>query len=264
VNRRQMKGWIAAAFVAAGMMAGGVPAAAQTGSPTAKPAAAQTTKPQEPAKPAPAKPATATPATAKPATAQPATAKPATAKPATAKPARPRAATSPGAGPVVVVETERGVFEFETYPKEAPKTVEHILALVKRNFYNGQRIHRVASGFVIQFGDPNTKDMTRQEVWGRGGSGKPIGVAEMHPNRPHKVGAVAMAHSGDPAGSDSQMYVSLDTAATKQLDGKYTVFGQVISGMDVVMKTEKNDMIKRVTIRSDAPAPAPAPVPAAK
>jgi len=236
-----MTGWIAAAFVAAGMMAGGMPAAAQT------------TKPQDPAKPAATKPATAPPATAKPATAKPATAKPA------AKPAQPRAATSPGAGPVVVVETERGVFEFETYPKEAPKTVEHILALVKKNFYHGQRIHRVASGFVIQFGDPNTKDMTKQAVWGTGNSGKPIGVAEMHPNRPHKLGAVAMAHSGDPAGSDSQMYVSLDAAATKQLDGKYTVFGQVISGMGVVMKIQKNDAIKRVTIRSDAPAPAPAP-----
>ena len=238
MNRCQTTGWIAA-FVAAGMIVGGIPDAAQLGARPVTLMAAQT-------------------ATPKPA-ATPATAKPATAKPATAKPAQPRAATSPGAGPVIVVETERGVFEFETYPKEAPKTVEHILSLVKRNFYNGQRVHRVVSGFVIQFGDPNTKDMTRQQLWGTGNSGKPIGVGEMHPNRPHKVGAVAMAHSGDPAGADSQMYVCLDTERTKPLDGRFTVFGQIISGLNVVTKTEKNDVIKRVTVRSEEPAPAAAP-----
>ena len=80
-----------------------------------------------------------------------------------------------GAGPVLVVETAKGMFEIETYPNEAPKTVEHILALVKRNFYNGLRVHRVVPGFVVQFGDPQTRDMTKRDV-GHGGSGKPIGV----------------------------------------------------------------------------------------
>ena len=67
---------------------------------------------------------------------------------------------SPGAGPsIVVVETEKGTFEFETYPNEAPKTVAHVLALINKRFYNGQRVHRVVPGFVMQFGDQ------RQGFW---------------------------------------------------------------------------------------------------
>src|SRR5687767_16037108 len=105
---------------------------------------------------------------------------------------------SPGAGPVIVFETSRGTFEMETYPNEAPKSVAHILTLVRRNFYNGLRVHRFVSGFVVQFGDPQTRDMTKRDNWGRLGSGRSIGVAEISPKRPHKVGAVALAHGGDP------------------------------------------------------------------
>jgi len=169
--------------------------------------------------------------------------------------ATPAAPTSPGAGPVIVVETAtKGAFEFETYPNEAPKTVAHILALVKRNFYNGQRVHRVVPGFVIQGGDPNSRDVTKKDRWGPGGSGKPIGAAEMNPKRTHRLGAVAMAHAGNAANADSQMYVTL--APTPRLDGDYTVFGQVISGMDVVQKIQVGDIIRRVTVRGAAPAPA--------
>lgn len=163
--------------------------------------------------------------------------------------------TSPGAGPVIVFETARGVIEVETYPNEAPKTVAHILTLVKRNFYNGQRVHRVETGFVIQFGDPQTRDMTKRDLWGKGpgaSSGKPIGVAEPHKNRPHKLGSVAMAHAGNPAQADSQIYITL--RPTPALNGKYTVFGQVISGMDVVQKIAVGDLIKRATVRDGAPA----------
>ena len=78
-----------------------------------------------------------------------------------------------GAGPVVVVETEKGTFEFETYPNEAPKTVARILELVRKRFYNGQRVHRVVKDFVIQMGDPASRDMTKKEAWGRSGSGTP-------------------------------------------------------------------------------------------
>ena len=168
----------------------------------------------------------------------------------TAKPAAQAGKTSPGAGSVVVLDTSKGVIEFETYPNEAPKTVAHILGLVKRGFYNGQRVHRVAPNFVVQFGDPQTRDMTKKDMWGRGagaGSGKPIGVAEPHKNRGHKLGSVAMAHAGNPAQADSQMYITL--RPTPELDGKYTVFGQVISGMDVVRKIEIGDVIKKVTIK---------------
>jgi peptidyl-prolyl cis-trans isomerase B (cyclophilin B) len=167
-----------------------------------------------------------------------------------------QAKTSPGAGAVVVLDTSKGVIEFETYPNEAPKTVAHILALVKRGFYNGQRVHRVAPNFVIQFGDPQTRDMTKKEMWGKGrgaGSGTSIGVAEMHKNRPHKLGSVAMAHAGNPAEADSQMYITL--RATPELNPKFTVFGQVISGMDVVKKIEVGDVIKKATVKAAAPTP---------
>ena len=160
--------------------------------------------------------------------------------------------TSPGAGPVVVLETSKGVIEFETYPNEAPKTVAHILGLIKRNFYNGLRVHRVAPKFVIQFGDPYTRDMTKKELWGTGASGKSIGVAEFSKKRPHKLGSVAMAHKGIAKDADSQIYITL--RPTPELDGKWVVFGQVIAGMDVVQKIQVGDMIKRASVKGGAPA----------
>ena len=125
-------------------------------------------------------------------------AKPAPAKPAPAKTTPAPAATpTPGAGPVVVVETSKGTFEFETYPNEAPRTVEHMLNLVKKSFYNGLRFHRVEPGFVIQVGDPNTRDYTKKDIWGTGGSGTPVGVSELSRKHKHVKGAVAMAHPGN-------------------------------------------------------------------
>jgi cyclophilin family peptidyl-prolyl cis-trans isomerase len=159
---------------------------------------------------------------------------------------------SPGAGPVFVVETVKGTIEIETYPNEAPKTVEHVLALVKRNFFNGHRIHRIVPGQLVQFGDPQTRDMTKQSEWGRGfnaGSGKSIGVAEFSKKRLHKVGSVSMAHPGDARQADSQMFISL--SAQPKWNGQYTVFGQVISGMDVVRKLAVTDRIVRVTLKPE-------------
>lgn len=160
------------------------------------------------------------------------------------------AQTSPGAGPIVVVETSKGAFEFETYPDEAPKSVEHLLALVKRNFYSGLRVHRMEPNFVVQFGDRKTRDMTKRDVWGRGpddGSGKPVGVAEISKKRLHVKGAVGMAHSGDPTKADSQIYITL--ADKPNLNGRYAVIGKVISGMDVVSKLVVTDVIKRMTVK---------------
>jgi peptidyl-prolyl cis-trans isomerase B (cyclophilin B) len=154
---------------------------------------------------------------------------------------------SGGAGPVLVVETGKGTFQIEMYPGEAPKTVEHILALAKRNFYNGHRVHRVVKGFVVQFGDPQSRDMTKRDRWGSGGSGRSIGVGEPSPKRRHGVGAVAAAHPGDPRLADSQMYITL--APQPKLDGQFTVFGQVTSGMDVVQKLAVNDIVRRVTVK---------------
>jgi cyclophilin family peptidyl-prolyl cis-trans isomerase len=170
-----------------------------------------------------------------------------------AAPAQAATPRSPGAGAVIVFETVKGSFEVETYPNEAPKSVEHILALVKRNFYNGLRVHRVEPGFVIQFGDPQTRDMTKRDRWGTAGSGRSIGVAEISPKRPHKLGAVALAHAGDPRGADSQMYIALNGPARYgHMEGDYTVFGQVISGMDVVQKLQITDVIRRATVKEPA------------
>ena len=155
--------------------------------------------------------------------------------------------TSPGAGPsIIVVETEKGTFEIETYPNEAPKTVAHILGLIGKRFYNGQRVHRVVPGFVMQFGDQQTRDMTKEKMWGRV-EGPQVGVAEFSKLRRHVRGAVALAHNGDAAKADTQMYVTL--ADTPRLDGKYVVFGKVISGMEVVDKLKYADRIVRVTVR---------------
>ena len=172
------------------------------------------------------------------------------AKPAASAPAN--APKSPGAGPVFVVETVKGTFEVETYPNEAPKTVDHVVGLIKRNFYNGQRILRIVPNQLMQFGDPQTRDMTKQAWWGRGfdaGSGHSIGVAEFSKKRLHKIGSVSMAHAGDAREADSQMFISL--SPQPKWNGQYTVFGQVISGMDVVRKLAVTDRIVRVTLRPE-------------
>ena len=103
----------------------------------------------------------------------------------------------PAQGPSIVVETEKGTFEFETYPNEAPKTVAHILGLVNKRFYNGQRVHRVVPGFVDPDGRPADARHDQGGDVGPRRSGTPIGVAEFSKLRTHVRGAVAMAHDGD-------------------------------------------------------------------
>jgi len=153
-------------------------------------------------------------------------------------------------GPVVVVETTKGAFAFETYPNEAPKTVAHVLKLVRDGFYDGQRFHRALPGFVIQWGDPRSVDQAKERDWGRGdaaSSGAAVGVSEINKKRTHTKGAVAIAHSGDPAKADSQIYVTL--ADRPDLDGRYTVFGHVIAGADVPARIERGDLITRMYVR---------------
>lgn len=153
-------------------------------------------------------------------------------------------------GPVIVVETTKGAFAFETYPNEAPKTVAHVVQLVRDSFYDGQRFHRALPGFVLQWGDPRSRDASTEAVWGRGdaaSSGMPIGAAEMSKKRTHTKGAVAMAHPGDPAKADSQIYVTL--ADRPDLDGRYTVFGHIIAGADVPARMQRGDLILRMYVR---------------
>jgi cyclophilin family peptidyl-prolyl cis-trans isomerase len=159
--------------------------------------------------------------------------------------------TSPGAGPVVVLETAKGTIEFETYPEEAPKTVARILELVKKGFYNGQRFHRAEPNFLIQIGDPVTRDMSRLSWWGRSGSGKAIGAFEAAKKRRHVAGAVSMAYPGtEKLAADSQFFIM--RRAEPKYDGQYTVFGKVLKGMDVVAKIQKGDMLKRAYLKDEA------------
>jgi cyclophilin family peptidyl-prolyl cis-trans isomerase len=154
------------------------------------------------------------------------------------------------AGPVIVVETTKGTFEFETYPTDAPKTVAHVVDLVTRGFYDGQRVHRALPGFLVQWGDPRSRDVAREADWGRGAdasSGKPIGVSEIRKKRTNVRGAVAMAHPGNPALADSQIYVTL--ADRPDLNGRYTVFGHLIGGDEILPRLERGDSVVRMYLR---------------
>lgn len=154
------------------------------------------------------------------------------------------------AGPVIVVETARGTFAIQTFPNDAPRTVAHIVDLVKRGFYDGQRVHRALPGFVVQFGDPQTRDESKRDWWGRGAgasSGTPIGVVELSKRRLNAKGAVGIAHQGNPAAGDSQIYITLDDRP--DLDGRYVVFGQVVEGEDLPAQLQVGDLITRVSIR---------------
>jgi len=148
------------------------------------------------------------------------------------------------AGPIVTIETLKGTFVIQLFPADAPKSVDHILALVRRNFYRGQRFHRVEPS-LVQFGDPTSRDVSRRDWWGRAGSGDPIGVAELN-KRKHVRGTVALANTGSAKSADSQIYIC--KAAMPSLDGKYVVIGQVIKGIEVVDKLQVADVLRNVTL----------------
>jgi peptidylprolyl isomerase len=158
--------------------------------------------------------------------------------------------------PVIVVDTAKGAIEITLFPTEAPKSVERILELARRNFYRGLRVHWVQTG-VIQFGDPLTRDMTKEPDWGNGGSGpgnrvRPVGVAETS-KRKFDRGAVGLAYKTGqpPVTGDSQIFIL--RTPNPALDGKYALIGRVTSGMDVVDKINRNDLIKQVTVKGESP-----------
>jgi cyclophilin family peptidyl-prolyl cis-trans isomerase len=156
--------------------------------------------------------------------------------------------TAPAAGAqTLVLETAKGVIEIELYPTDAPKSLAHVLTLVKQNFYRGQRIHWVQAG-VIQFGDPQSRDMTKLNDWGKGGSGRPVGVAE--PSKRQFVrGSVGLAYrvGATPQSADSQIFIL--RAPNPALNGKYASLGRVTKGLDVLDKIEMKDVIKGLTVR---------------
>jgi cyclophilin family peptidyl-prolyl cis-trans isomerase len=180
------------------------------------------------------------PAAAKPAAAAQ---KPPATKPGAATPAK------PGTTPVFRIETAKGTMVVETYPIDAPRSFEHILKLVKRKFYDNQAVHRVVAGQAVQFGDPQSRNMMLVDWWGRGpnsGSGSMIGVSEVSKTRKHRRGTLSIANSGSPALGDSQLFIAL--RAVPAWDGKYTILGQVTSGIGVADKLARGDKIKAITV----------------
>lgn len=151
---------------------------------------------------------------------------------------------------VVVVETPQGSIAMELFAREAPVAVAHIVQLAKEGFYDGQRVHRVLPGVLVQFGDPQSRDLDKRTQWGRGpeaSSGKPLGIVEMSLKRKHVPGAVGLAHMGEPAQADSQLYIMLDRRP--ELDGQYAIIGQVVEGLDVAAKLQPGDQLLRVFSR---------------
>ena len=153
--------------------------------------------------------------------------------------------------PVMVIETAKGVVEIRLFRADAPKSVDRVLDLVKRNFYRAQRIHRVEAS-LVQFGDPTTRDMSRMAYWGAGGFGQPIGVAEFNRHK-HVRGSVGFAHGGNARFADSQLYIM--KAASPSLDGKHVVIGQVTKGMAVVDRLQKADQLKVVSVKEAGRTP---------
>jgi len=140
---------------------------------------------------------------------------------------------------IAVIETSRGVIKFSFYSEDAPNTVANFIKLAKSGFYDGTKFHRVEPGFVIQGGDPNSKDDDPSND-GLGGPGYAV-KAEFN-SRKHVEGTVAMARSQDPDSAGSQFYITL--APQPHLDNNYTVFGQVTEGLDVIPKVQKGDAMK--------------------
>ena len=129
----------------------------------------------------------------------------------------------------VNIETNHGNISFDLLPDLAPETVRNFVTLAKSGFYDGTLFHRVIPGFMIQGGDPNTKNPNMKSQWGMGGPGHNV-KAEFS-SRSHLRGIVSMARSTDPNSAGSQFFIV--TKDSTFLDREYTVFGEVTDGMDV-------------------------------
>ena len=133
---------------------------------------------------------------------------------------------------VAVIKTSEGEMVAEFWPDVAPRTVENFKKLAKDGFYDGTAFHRIIKGFMIQGGDPLTKDASKEDAWGTGGPGHTV-KAEFN-DRKHVRGVLSMARSAHPDSAGSQFFVCLDPAPS--LDKKYTGFGKLIKGEDVLLK----------------------------
>jgi len=138
-----------------------------------------------------------------------------------------------------------GQIALEFFPADAPRHVENFLKLAEQKFYDGQRVHRVEPGFVVQFGDPQTKTLPVTDARvGTGGPGYTV-KAEFN-KRPFERGVLGMARSNDPDSAGSQVYIMLGPAPF--LNGSYTAFGRVVSGMEVADKIKVGDRITSIKV----------------
>jgi len=133
--------------------------------------------------------------------------------------------------PHAIIKTKFGEIEIRFFPDVAPKHVENFISLAKSGFYNGTIFHRVIPGFMIQGGDPNTKDPNKTSEYGMGGPPGAKLKAEFN-DKPHKRGVVSMARSGHPDSAGSQFFIVVKDS--NFLDRQYTAFGEVTKGMEVV------------------------------
>jgi peptidyl-prolyl cis-trans isomerase B (cyclophilin B) len=142
-----------------------------------------------------------------------------------------------------IIKTKLGEIEIKFFPDLAPKHVENFVTLAKSGFYNGTLFHRVIPGFMIQGGDPNTKDPTKKSEYGMGGP--PHRVKAEFNATPHTRGIVSMARSNHPDSAGSQFFIVVKDS--RFLDRQYTAFGEVVRGMEVADKIvnaprDRNDL----------------------
>jgi peptidyl-prolyl cis-trans isomerase B (cyclophilin B) len=148
--------------------------------------------------------------------------------------------------------TSKGSFSAELYADAAPGTVENFVKLIRDGYYDGVVFHRVIPEFVVQGGDPLTKELPLNHPRiGSGGPGYTIKCETKGNPHTHKPGALSMAHAGPNTGG-SQFFIVLNERNTQHLNGVHTVFGQVTEGMDVVETLARGDRIEKVEIVDDA------------
>jgi peptidyl-prolyl cis-trans isomerase B (cyclophilin B) len=145
-------------------------------------------------------------------------------------------------------ETNVGTIVAELYEKDAPLAVANFEKLANSKFYDGVKFHRVIPDFVVQGGDPLSRDLPDNHPRvGTGGPGWTIKCETAGNPRTHEVGALSMAHAGKDTGG-SQFFMVLSESNTKHLNGVHTVFGKITSGLDVMQKIKKNDVMNSVRV----------------
>jgi len=139
---------------------------------------------------------------------------------------------NPSANEVAVIKTSEGDMVVEFWTDAAPKTIQNFKKLARSGFYDGTTFHRIVKGFMIQGGDPLSKDPNKENLYGTGGPGYKI-KAEFN-DHPHEHGVISMAREPDPDSAGSQFFICL--APVPRLDHQYTTFGKVIKGTDALEK----------------------------